>query len=69
MGLWNTLGWQAQAKDTESASWLSNESGNSCILFSTGNRLEGFDIYGAGFVSWVFVGGHVLKGTEQSILG
>jgi hypothetical protein len=31
--------WPAQAKDIERGSWLSIESGNSCIIFSIGNRL------------------------------
>lgn len=67
--LWNALRWQGQAKDPESGSWLSNEPGNSCMIFSTGDRLEGFDIDGTGFASWLFVDGYILKGTKQPTLG
>lgn len=62
--LWNGLRGQGQAKDPESESWLSNESGNSCMIFSAGDRLEGF-----GFASWVFVDRYIQKGTKQPILG
>lgn len=39
------------------------------MIFSIGDRLEGFDIDGTGFASWVFVDGYILKGTKQLTLG
>lgn len=39
------------------------------MIFSTGDRLEGFDIDDTGFASWVFVDGYILKGTKQPTQG